>query len=191
MLIFYKYFLVATFLLLNTLGFTQSSLRKQFGRELQIGTGGLVSGDTDIGQNHFFDFYLLNTKLSISIAKRTHLGYRNFLIVQSPPNEEKLRFAIHGGYIQYDFLERDRIRLWAETGYYFGDYCSRGLSDATKRKGSNFAQIGLGSSIRLFDQFALEFSGRKGFYLPTIPNIRSGDIGFFIHYGLVYMLRLR
>jgi hypothetical protein len=172
-------------------GFSQNTWRESIGRELQIGTGGMVSGDSDANNNNYLDFYLLNSKLSISVANRTHLGYRNKFIVQSPPNKEELRFVIHGAYVQYDFLERDRLRLWAETGYYFGDFCTCGLFDAIRREGSNFAQIGLGSSYRVFDQFAIELSGRKGFYLPTIPDIKSSDIGFFIHFGLVYMLRLR
>lgn len=163
-----------------------------FAENLEIGFGGIVSGDNDIEGNPYLDFYLLNSHLSIKSSKNTRIGYRNYAILQKPPTQQKTTFLIHGGYFQWDYYRYKGLILWAETGAYIGDFCPCGkLYAAVERPNTSFVQLGLGSSIHLFRGFSLEISGRHGFYVPKLDMVSIGDIGIFAHIGLIYQMRLR
>jgi hypothetical protein len=187
-----RFSIIIIYLLCQHIAYSQKLTWKEyFGRELTLGLGGLVSGDQDEMGKVFWDFYLINAKLEISVGRRSSVGLRQYTIWEAPVGEDRQRFAVRGLYYQWAYIKRDWVNLWVEGGYYFGNYCPCGISIAFNRPGTALPMIGGGADIRLFDRFYLEFSARHGVHIPAIPNVRFGDFGILAHAGINYRLRVR
>ena len=159
---------------------------------MTLGLGGLVSGDFNSDGTNETDFYVINAKVAIALGRKTAVGLRNFQIWEATSGRETVKFNALGAYLQWDYVKMKGIRLSLEGGYYFSNYCNCGNPNyATKRANSNFMMIGGGVEFRLFSNFYLELSLRKGLYFPGIENVKSGDIGLIAHGGIIYHLRLR
>lgn len=183
---------IAFLLLCQLMAYSQKTTwKKHFGRELTLGIGGLASGDQDEMGQLFWNFYLINAKLALSISPRSSVGLRQYTIWEAPVGSERQRFAMRGLYYQWEYIKRDRVNMWLEGGYYIGNYCPCGRSVATNRPGTALPMLGGGADIRLFDRFYVEFSARHGVHIPAIPNVRFGDFGILAHAGINYRLRMR
>ncbi len=164
---------------------------KNFGNELTLGFGGLVSGDTDISGKPFLDTYVLNSKFAIGITRNISIGFRSFQIWQAPPDKEKQRFNVSGLYFQWDFWKLKKVTLWVENGYYIGNFCPCAYSYAISRPNTKVFLLGGGAEIKIFDRFYLELSARQGLHIPKLPGVRIGDFGIFVHAGVNYHLKLK
>lgn len=182
------YILIGLHFICADMTFGQASpFWKSFGNTLTFGTGGLISGPG----NSPFEVFFLNTKISLAVTKKVHIGFRNFDIWERPSTIYEKRFRIRGAYAQLDFFHNKYSYFWAEMGYYFGNYCTCNQLYANVRPRSNVLLPGLGLDFRLFNKFYLELSVRRGFYLPRIENTDIGNFGLLVNAGINYRLRLK
>jgi hypothetical protein len=158
---------------------------------LNIGSGGLLSGYQNDTGKPIFDFFLLNSYLSINLTKKYEIGYRNLMIYEKPESEGFTRFKMHGLFIKNALLHRKDLRMGIEAGYYIGNYCScQQLLRSVERPNTKVLILGTFSEVKLWKYFFLEVSSRYGLYIPRIAGVKLGNFGILLHAGLAYRLPL-
>ncbi|MEI6411770.1 MAG: hypothetical protein WCR52_20430 [Bacteroidota bacterium] len=186
------FLILFSLLCFTTCVFGQKNERfKYLGREMTLGIGGLISGDFDMNDKYYSDFYLINSKIAVTLTKKISIGLRDYEIWEKPLDKIKAKYRILGPYIQWDYLKIKDLNLWVESGYLIGNYCSCGYSYAIDRPNTTILLIGGGAEVRLFNNFYLEISIRKGLLIPKVSGVDLGDIGLFAHAGINYRLRMR
>jgi hypothetical protein len=182
------YILIGLHFICADMTFGQASpFWKSFGNTLTFGVGGLATGDASSP----FEIVFLNTKISLAVTKKVHIGFRNFEIWERRSTINEKRFRIRGAYAQWDVYRTNFLYISAEIGYYFGNYCTCNQLYANVRPRSNVLLPGVGTEFRLFNKFYFELSVRRGFYLPRIENTDIGNFGLLVNVGINYRLRLK
>lgn len=125
---------------------------KKSGLKFTTGTSFTYIWDYDDFSNIVYREYTWNMNAAISFTNRFWLG------VQAMPtftrNDfggiiDRVNYSIIGVLAQYDYYVQDRWKLYAETSYGYGDYCTCGKSQPYRRAGLSYFGVGGGAQLPL------------------------------------------
>jgi len=100
----------------------------------------------------FYSEYTWNINAAVSFINRFWLG------VQTMPTftrndfggiTTRNNYSMFGVFAQFDFLVIDRWKLYAETSYNYGDYCTCGYAEPYRKVGLSYLGIGGGAQLPL------------------------------------------
>ena len=118
-----------------------------------------------------------NKDVAVNLTSSIYLGFSHRNIYTSGstvvPQSTKNSFQMTGIFTQYDFLPKEKSRLFAELSLNYGNYCTCGIN-------------GINDPFKEPDLYYLGWGG--GFDYP-ITNILSIDLSFISHHILNDILR--
>lgn len=109
-----------------------------------------------------FHEFTWNKNVAVSLSKNIYLGfgYQNIFTRGSVVSnfEKKLNFSTVGIFIQLDFMPKVKNRLFLETSWNYGNYCTCGNGDPYKKEALNYLGIGGGYDHPIGKYLSLDLS---------------------------------
>lgn len=103
-----------------------------------------------------------NKNISINITPNIYTGisYQNIYTSGSTVNisSNKNKYHLVGVFFQYDFLPKVKNKLFVETSWNYGNYCTCGNKDPYEVKWVNYIGFGGGYELPLNDIISLDLS---------------------------------
>lgn len=146
---------IAFITLLSSVGFAQTQ-KLSFGQKLAIGTS--VTYITNFAQDVYrYHEWTWSLNAAVNIDHHFMFGLNNLAMLSHGTRVELDRFNLFGAFLQYDFFGKSKNRLYAETGFYKGNYCTCGNKDPYKVARLSYLNIGAGFEWAVRDNLNLEF----------------------------------
>lgn len=137
----------------------QSQAQEQqrgFAKRVIVGTSLTYIPNSDEPNTNFTLHELTwSANASISVTKKIHVSWSYMHIYTSGSltglNIEPETYFTTGVFGQYDFLQYEKLRIYGQLSYDFGNYCTYDLPrpEPSKVEGVNYAGWGLGLTYRL------------------------------------------
>ena len=136
----------------------------KFGERIIAGTSLtyiLHNNETFQGAN--YHEFTWNNNIAVNLNKSLYfgLGYM-YLHTQGstvfPYSDHKETYNLTTAFLQYDFLPKQKDRLFFEASWSYGNYCSCGNEDPFKVEGLHYLGLGGGYELPISDRFSLDLA---------------------------------
>jgi len=188
---FYKYLLAFTLLIFSQINSKAQNLR--FAKRALIGTS--ITYFSDYQEDQFFiaryDEWTWDKHIAVNLNKSFYFGlsFKNIYsrgssyIEGSTYSENSF---VGGAFLQYDVLPKNRNRVYLQTAWQYGNYCTCGSDDPYEKDGLHYIGLGLGTTIFLNDWLAFE----SAINLHAIMNEQPFELSYnIVQLGLVVDLK--
>lgn len=180
-----KRILVVNFILILSVVVYGQHQKLKFAEKLVLGTS--ISYLQDYNRD-FYRYHEWTGSLNIGVNIDHHfmIGLQNLFILGYGTRVATDNFNLFGTFIQYDFFDKSKNRLYIESGFYKGNYCTCGNSDPYKVNGLNYLNFGGGFELSIRKNINLEF----GLSIYKILNSENKDdygYGYYIA-GINYII---
>lgn len=151
-----KSLLVASLMFLfSSEGFTQTRKLK-FAEQFILGTSIAYKFD-NVRNVYRYNEWSWSLNAAINIDHHFMVGLHNSFILSHGTRVPRDKFDLYGAFVQYDFFDKSKNRLYAELGLYKGNYCTCGEEDPYKVPNLNYFNFGAGFELSIHKNFNLEF----------------------------------
>ncbi|HHH54375.1 MAG TPA: hypothetical protein ENK91_12005 [Bacteroidetes bacterium] len=137
--------------------------------------------------------YTLHNELSINLNRSIYLGFQHLYIFTRGsiinPNNPKDNFNIFGVKLLFDIIPAYEDKLYVDTSYNLGNYCTCGDYDPSKKEGLNYFGLGFGYDYPVFKRLALRFAFTNYVILNDIEdkyNFTQYTLGLNVNMGKPY-----
>ena len=156
----HKFLLILVFCFSSIVSFGQNELR--FGQRIIIGTSLTYIQHTDefIRTNRYHEFtWDKNIAININRSLYAGISFKNIYTrgASSFPSDQKSNYIMAGGFFQYDFLPKQKNRLFLEASWNWGNYCTCD-PEPYKEENLNYLGVGGGYDFPLRDNISLDLS---------------------------------
>ena len=135
--------------------FAQLEKSAKFPVEFVVGTSYTYIWNTEnsLGLNtQKYNEHTVNINFAVSFTNRFWIGIQALSIFTKQNMglaTNRSNYTILGAFLQYSFLKQDNWKIYAETSFNYGDYCTCGKKDPYREKGLTYFGLGLGSQLPL------------------------------------------
>lgn len=128
---------------------------------------------TNLTRDYTYQEVTTNLNFGIDVYKGIRVGFQN-LLINAARSDEKERFNITGGFLQYGFKRKTGSRIYLEGSYNTGNYCTCKDEEPYKRPQLDYYGIGAGYDWKLTNWLHLDL----GFFNYNIIDDEPGKYNF-------------
>lgn len=126
----------------------------------------------DFGYPYYLHELTTNINMAVNIKKNFRLGFQNLLIA-GRSEEVKENYHVFGGFAQYRFLTEEKMQIYVESSYNFGNYCTCGFREPYRLDGLKYLGVGGGIDFKINNWLHLDFGFITYEILNKIENENS------------------
>src|SRR5690554_5161418 len=114
------------FILFFSISYVSMAQERIFANELHVGTSVFYyqESHSDVVKEKYGELSI-STSFNVNLSKRFYLGLRNYLVrVQGNLSSSFTSWHyLIGPTLKYKIIDKNRIELYAEAGFFWGNYC--------------------------------------------------------------------
>lgn len=156
----------------------------KFGERLIYGTSLtyiLHNNENLLGAN--FHEFTWDNNLAVNITPSLYFGlsYKHIHTRGSmvfPDSENKANYFMTNAFFQYDILPREKMRLFPEVSWGYGNYCFCGVEDPVKIGGLHYLGLGLGFDYPITERISIDI-GMMFYNIINELDIPKGDYNIY------------
>jgi hypothetical protein len=174
---------ITLLLLLSCLNvFSQKKLK--FAERLIYGSSltYILHNDENFREIKFHEF-TWNNNIAVNITPALYFGIgymfvhtRGSMVFPNSPNKEN--YNLTSAFLQYDFIPNEKMRIFPEVSWSYGNYCFCGIEDPEKIEGLHYLGLGAGLDYPITDRLSIDVA--MMFYnIVSDIDIRKGDYNIY------------
>jgi len=145
---------------------------QNLGKHLTFGTSitFILDNPTSNPSDFFYKEWSWNKNIAVSLTNRWDVGISHINIYTVGSSLLRERYQLVGLFTQYNFSPKKKNKLFAETSWHLGNYCTCGLDDPYKLEKLNYLGIGGGYELNITKNLYLDLAFNTYFILKDVPR---------------------